>query len=197
MFEKQNTPYRHVNGADVRMALTGAAPFNAVVYLTLGQRLSDLLNDQRHFIPVRLENGQAMIAAKSQIVSITEIDSLADTDAEADADSGADSGAAAPAKAKARPAPRRGFDPYAVLRVAPDADLDAVRAAYKARMKAVHPDTVAGLGLDDDLARAALLAAQKVNFAYRKIMRERSADGAEDAGPDTIKDMKKDRQATG
>ena len=193
MFDKQNNTYRHVNCADVRMALTGAAPFNAVVYLTLGQRLSDLLNDQRHFIPVRLENGETMIAAKSQIVSITEIDSLAD----ADTDSGADAGAATPAKAKDRPAPRRGFNPYAVLRISPDADLDVVRAAYKARMKAVHPDTVASLGLDDDLARAALLAAQKVNFAYKKIMRERAADGAEDAAVDIRPGSQAGMQATG
>lgn len=171
MFDKQNNTYRHVNCADVRVTLTGREPFNAVVYLTIGQRLSDLLNDGRHFIPVRLENGETMIAAKSQIASITEIDSVA--------------GAPDVAPAKDRAAARRGFDPYAVLRISPDADLDAVRAAYKARMKAVHPDTVAGLGLDDDLARAALLAAQKVNFAYKKIMRERAAaDPAEDTPAD-------------
>ena len=43
-------------------------------------------------------------------------------------------------------------------------------------MKAVHPDTIASLDLDDDLARAALLAAQKVNYAYKKIMRERAVE---------------------
>lgn len=189
MFDKQNNTYRHVNCADVRMVLTGDAPFNAVVYLTLGQRLSDLLNDQRHFIPVRLENGETMIAAKSQIISITEIDSLADRDIDADA--------ATLVKAKDRSATRRGFNPYAVLRISPDADLDAVRAAYKARMKAVHPDTVASLGLDDDLARAALLAAQKVNFAYKKIMRERAADGAEDAAMDIKPGSQAGMQAAG
>lgn len=182
MFDKQNHTFRHVNCADVRVAMTGREPFNAVVYLTLGQRLSDLLNDARHFIPVRLESGETMIAAKSQIVSITEIESVAEA------------GAPDVAPAKNRAAPRREFDPYAVLRISPDADLDAVRAAYKTRMKAVHPDTVAGLGLDDDLARAALLAAQKVNFAYKKIMRER-AEAAPDAA--AAQEATVDMQAAG
>lgn len=173
MFDKQSNAYRHVNSADVRMTIAGREPLNAVVYVNLGQRLSDLLNDQRAFIPVRLENGDTMVVAKSQIVSIAEIDSIAD--------SNADGVIKIDSAAKTRPSNRKGFDAYAVLRVAPDAELDDIRKAYKERMKAVHPDTVASLGLDDDLARAALLAAQKVNYAYKKIMRERSEENAENA----------------
>lgn len=168
MFDKHNASFRHVNSADVRLTLAGQEPFNGVVYLFLGQRLSDLLNDQRAFIPVRLESGETMVVAKNQIASITEIQSVASEDD--------DNIALAPQKPE-----RKGFDPYAVLRVSPEADLDAVRAAYKARIKAVHPDTVAALGLDDDLSRAALLAAQKVNYAYKKIMRERAGETAEAA----------------
>lgn len=171
MFDKQSAAFRHVNCADVRLTLSGKEPFNAVVYIRLGQRLLDLLNDDRNFIPVRLENGENMIVAKSQISAMAEIDSM--TDASSDELAEVDA-------AKARMAARKGFDPYAVLRISPDADLNSIRKAYKARMKAVHPDTVASLGLDDDLARAALLAAQKVNYAYKKIMRERSEDNADD-----------------
>lgn len=36
----------------------------------------------------------------------------------------------------------REWDPYAVLRVARGADAAAIRAAYKARMRALHPDRV-------------------------------------------------------
>lgn len=171
MFDKQSAAFRHVNCADVRLTLSGKEPFNAVVYIRLGQRLSDLLNDDRNFIPVRLENGENMMVAKSQINSITEIESVSDT--------GSDELAEVDA-ARASRAARKGFDPYAVLRISPEADLNDVRKAYKARMKAVHPDTVASLGLDDDLARAALLAAQKVNYAYKKIMRERSEENTDD-----------------
>lgn len=166
MFDKSSAAFRHVNNADVRLTLAGQPPVNGVVYLALGQRLSDLLNDQRAFIPIRLETGETMIVSKSRIASIAETQSVA-----ADAD---DDTALAPQSSE-----RKAFDPYAVLRIPRDADLDTVRAAYKTRIKAVHPDTVAALGLDDDISRAALLAAQKVNYAYKKIMRERSEDAAE------------------
>ena len=173
MFDKGNSAYRHKNGADVRVRLMGEDPFNAVAYLSIGQRLTDLLNDDRAFIPMRRENGDMLIIAKSQIASIAEIEATVDAED--------DMGIALPAKAaRSRRAGRKGFDAYAVLRVSPDAPLETVRAAYKTRIKAVHPDSVAALDLDDDLAKAALLAAQKVNFAYRKIMRERGASVAED-----------------
>lgn len=49
-----------------------------------------------------------------------------------------------------------GFDPYAVLGVAPDADDIAIQLAYKARIRAVHPD-VAGT--------TSLAAAKQLNVA--------------------------------
>lgn len=166
MFDKSSAAFRHVNSADVRLTIAGQPPVAGVVYLAFGQRLSDLLNDQRAFIPVRLETGETMIVAKNQIASIAETQGVVEP---TDQDN----------SVPPRPSQRKGFDPYAVLRIPRDADLDAVRAAYKTRIKAVHPDTVAALDLDDDLSRAALLAAQKVNYAYKKIMRERSEDAVE------------------
>jgi len=166
MYAKGSREFRHKNCADVRLDLIGGDPVNAVVYLAIGQRLTDLLNDERGFIPIRKENGETMIIAKSQIASITEQEAVQENS------SGAD-------PSDAPRMPRKAFDPYAMLRVAPDASLDDIRAAYKARIKAVHPDTIAALDLDDDIAKAALLSAQKVNYAYQKIIREREA--AEDA----------------
>jgi hypothetical protein len=71
---------------------------------------------------------------------------------------------------------RRGkkrFDPYEILRIAKDAGPEDIRKAYHARMKQVHPDTIAALDLDEDLARAAKVSAQRVNRAYQILMRER------------------------
>ena len=175
MFDKNNASYRHKNGADVRVRLTGEEPFNAVAYLSIGQRLTDLLNDERAFIPMRRENGDMLIIAKSQIASIVEAEAAVNPE---------ETQTALPEKTAQprRAAGRKGFDAYAVLRVAPDSPIEAIRAAYKARIKAVHPDAIAALDLDDDLAKAALLSAQKVNFAYRKIMRERGASETEEDG---------------
>jgi hypothetical protein len=168
MLNHSNNNFRHVNSADVRICLTGEKPFDGVVFLTIGQRLSDLVNDDRAFIPVRRENGETVIIAKSNINSISERIAIKE-----DGD-GADEQDLSTAKSA------RSFDPYAVLRIAPHADLDDIRAAYKKRMKAVHPDAIAALELDEDLSRAALLVAQKVNYAYQKILRERQAGAKTD-----------------
>ena len=76
---------------------------------------------------------------------------------------------------------RKKFDPYAVLKLDHSATVNEIRAAYKSRIKAVHPDTIAALGLDEDLADAALKKTQKLNYAYRKIMRERGRTAREGA----------------
>lgn len=161
MFDKTSGAFRHKNETEVRLQLTGAPPLNAIVYHVNGERLSDLLNDPRRFLPVKLEDGQVMIINKDQIVSL-----LLNDQARAKPDNISDEDPAAMDRA---------FNPYEMLRVREDASTEEIRAAYKARIKSVHPDKVASLGLDEDLAKAALLTTQKVNYAYRKIMRARGA----------------------
>lgn len=170
-FESKNRTFRHRNEIDVSLRMMSAdKPVNATVFASLGERASDLLNDSRAFIPVRLHSGETMIIAKSQIAAITE--SIENDDEEQKSRiHGEDFSSDADAPEK----PAASFDAYAMLKVAPDAGADEIRAAYKARIKAVHPDTMASLGLDEEIAKAALLATQKVNYAYQKIMRERGA----------------------
>jgi len=184
---------RHKNAVRVRLTLTGEAPIEAAVFLKIEERLIDLLNDQRAFIPVRREDGTTMIVAKSNIVSVIEAPIEAPPaetkasgkespeknkpGAEAGADSsarpGGEDGAKKP-EAGERARPRRIFDPYEILRVDRTASNEEIKRAYKARIKAVHPDAIAALDLDEDLARAAVLSTQKVNQAYDRIMRERA-----------------------
>lgn len=152
MFDKASGAFRHKNEAPVQLQLAGADPVEAFIFHVNGERLTDLLNDPRAFIPIRMTNGEVMIVAKSQIASIIETEHRDHDDV--------------------KPAPRS-FDPYETLRISPSASTDELRAAFKARIKAVHPDTVASLGLDEDLAKAASQATQKIIYAYRKIMRER------------------------
>lgn len=176
VFDSKQRTYRHRNEMRVLLRFAGdAAPVEATLFASLGERASDLLNDSRAFIPVRLASGETMIVAKSQIASITE--GKAQTGAagaEEDLKSkiyGEDFSATAKPEEKAF----RSFDAYATLRVSPASSNEEIRAAYKARIKAVHPDALASLGLDEELSKAAVLATQKVNYAYNKIMREREA----------------------
>jgi len=163
MFDKAG-PIRHTNEFDVSLTLQGQDAYHASVFLKLGERLIDLLNDARAFIPVRGPDGVRMIA-KSSIISILE-----KTPEEKKEKEKSESGANSNNDAK------RHFDPYKALRVDPSASTQEIKRAYKERIKAVHPDTIAALDLDEDLTRAAILAAQKVNHAYKIIMKERDAE---------------------
>ena len=201
MFEK-NATARHKNEHRVIVTLTGQEPFEAFVFLKINERLIDLLNDQRMFIPIKRADGATLIASKQNIVSIIEKPdeeaplasepAIAQPEATAAAsDEPAENAGPAPDDDKAgaakeepnREAPsaeefarrikksRRQFDPYDILRVARDAGPEEIRKAYHARMKQVHPDAIAALDLDEDLARAANISAQRVNRAYRVLMR--------------------------
>ncbi len=158
MFDKTSGGFRHKNERPVRLLLVGGEPINATIFHVNGERLTDLLNDPRSFIPVRTDDAGIMIVAKTQIVSILELESETIND-------------------DAGPSKRTGpsFDAYAMLRIDKNASHDEIRAAYKARIKSIHPDSIASLGLDEELGKAALLATQKLNYAYRKILRERGS----------------------
>lgn len=218
MFEKTGSA-RYKKEVKVTVTLTGQKPFAASVFLMIDERLIDLLNDLRAFIPMRKTNGSVAIVAKANIVSIIEAGAEMDeapifdptmalpegeeaARARQEAKEQAEAEAAYKkaeeqfAKARAKPAEepkeeskekprvRRTYDPYEVLRVARDASTAEIRRAYKARMKAVHPDAIAALDLDEDLERAALLTAQKVNHAYQQLMKERKAAAKADAESD-------------
>lgn len=227
MFDKGGV-HRSKNPVEVTISLTDGELFDASVFLRVDERLIDLLNDPRAFIPVKREDGPAVILAKTSIVSIVErvsaaghqfgedhpdasdepheffLESPADERSEetsasqrppsaddirtrlkdegdadeTDGDFAGPIGSGGPdegrtgANGKAQ-RPRRAFDPYRTLRVSRNATDAEVRRAYKARIKAVHPDTFSGLEVDDELSRAAILATQKVNTAYNRIMRQR------------------------
>ncbi|MGE0408476.1 MAG: J domain-containing protein, partial [Amphiplicatus sp.] len=185
MFDKSGA-YRFKKPTPVAVSLAGAAPFDAAVFLHVEERLIDLLNDQRAFIPARRADGSMMFLAKTSIVSIVEkaVEPEPDRTEKPAEDAETPRQEEAPkSERKERPDAarrfRRAYDPYEILRIAADASIEEIRKAYKARIKAVHPDTIAALDLDDDIERAAILAAQKVNHAYQKILKDRKATKAD------------------
>ncbi len=186
MYNQRSAKIRQKEPVEVSIRAAGEDAFDAVVYIAIGHRLADLLNDERSFIPVRRDDGELMMLAKSQIASIVEKDAADPVgedapDEKIGADTAFDNEQAGDDLNPEKSAARK-FDPYALLKIDPAASVDEIRAAYKARIKLVHPDSVAALGLDDDLAQAALRATQKLNYAYQKIMRERGNACGQSAG---------------
>lgn len=168
-FDSKQRTFRHRNEISIMLVMSNSdKPVAATVFASLGERASDLLNDSRAFIPVRLGSGETIIVAKTQIASIMENEAACEDPAKSKL-----YGEDFSSEPKLQDKP---FDAYATLRVTPAATNDEIRMAYKARMKAVHPDRLASLDLDEEISKAALLATQKVNYAYQKIMRDRSAN---------------------
>ena len=130
----------------VRLCLTDGREVEGELWCAQGERLADVLNDDRGFLPIGA--GEAVRCIAKSVI--------------------------ATAEPVGNP-PREASDPYAVLRVEPTASEPEVRAAWMARMKASHPDRLAGLGMDEAVIHAARRACQRINAAYDEVTRSRRA----------------------
>ncbi|SIO31450.1 DnaJ like chaperone protein [Rhodovulum sp. ES.010] len=66
-------------------------------------------------------------------------------------------------------------DPYAVLGVAPDADLEQIRKAWRAEVRESHPDRMAARGVPEEAVKLAEKRLIAVNAAWEAILSERRA----------------------
>ena len=66
-------------------------------------------------------------------------------------------------------------DPYAVLGVPPDADLTAIRDAWRAEVRATHPDRMIARGVPEEAVRLAERRMQAINRAWDEIRAARKA----------------------
>ncbi len=131
----------------VRFCLNAGENVEGDVFLARGERLTDLLNDERNFVPIDVGNGRVDMVAKAAIASVHSL------------------GEAQPVSG----------DPYQLLRVNPEASDEEVRAAWMKRLKSCHPDRLAALNLDQEILNAARSVSQQINAAYDQIMQSRRA----------------------
>lgn len=125
------------------------------------QRLSDLMNDDRIFLPFEHMDGSIMIVRKQSMRRLSPLDKIvANVDSE---------------------------DPHqmlGVLRTATDAEL---REAFHRRVQENHPDRLASLALPPEFMRFAQERMARINAAYATIKRARTeakaaANGHGDGG---------------
>ena len=145
MFEKTHTR-RSKSELMVRLCLTSGEAVEGDLFVAQGERLAEVLNDERAFLPLRIGDAVEVIA-KTQIARASAIGE----------------------------APREATDPYAVLRLPRTASDEELRAAWMNGLKACHPDRLAALDLAPEVVNAARRAAQRVNGAYEAIRAERRA----------------------
>jgi len=109
-------------------------------------RLTDLLNDDRMFLPFEHPDGKFTSFKKTSFRAVTPVQP--------------------PDKDYA------GNDPYRILNVARDARLDDIKQAYREMSAANHPDRMHGDGGSADDIEAATQRMTRINAAYHKILQE-------------------------
>lgn len=79
------------------------------------------------------------------------------------------------ARMRARHTPDAAPDPYAVLGIPPDADMEAIRTAWRAEVRATHPDRMLARGVPEEAVKLAEARMAAVNAAWDSIRTERGA----------------------
>lgn len=133
----------------VRICLNDGGTVEGDVFTLPGQRIQDLFNDDRTFIPVE-EGGAVTMIAKTAIARATAVGESRPVDG----------------------------DPYKILRIEATATNAEIREAWMNRLKAAHPDRLAALNLDPEILAAARHASQRINAAYDQIVRSRNKKAA-------------------
>ena len=118
------------------------------------QRLSDLLNDHRQFLPLQVTDGPIVHLHKSKIAKVTQMTQESETE--------------------------ESFDPYEVLGVSPAASDEKLKEAYHSLCSAYHPDKLQGLGLPSDFSEIANSRIVRIIDAYRRITAARQDTNGED-----------------
>lgn len=140
----------------VELELDTGTIMNGYLFLGQTQRLSDLMNDDRTFLPFEDMDGGITIFTKGMARRVKPVEK-AQTAAAGD-----------------------GADPYTVLGVARDATELQVREAYHQKVQETHPDKLSNLGLSPDLIKFAHERMARINEAYNRAraMRRHASHGA-------------------
>jgi hypothetical protein len=138
------------NAVPVEITLSDGASLRAKVFLPMQGRISDLLNDERPFLPVESE-GEHLALAKTAIRQV---------------------------RFPSAQAPYRGKCPYSVLGLREGATIEEIKKAYHELCAANHPDRVKGAGLGQDFVEFATQNMVRINGAYAQLTKGASQQAA-------------------
>jgi DnaJ-domain-containing protein 1 len=122
------------------------------VFLSPQGRLSDLLNDERDFLPFERADGSFLALAKAQLRRV--------------------------APMAAGEEAYKGDDPHKILGVSPAASRDDIKKAYRDLTLIHHPDRVRGLGLTGEYLELATKNMMRINEAYERLMKGQASNAA-------------------
>ena len=122
------------------------------VFLSPQGRLSDLLNDERDFLPFERADGSFLALAKAQLRRVAPLASGEE--------------------------PYKGDDPHKILGVTTAASRDDIKKAYRDLTLIHHPDRVRGLGLTGEYLELATKNMMRINEAYERLMKGQASNAA-------------------
>ncbi|HXJ00649.1 MAG TPA: J domain-containing protein [Micropepsaceae bacterium] len=129
----------------VEISLNDGSRLVGKLFVSPQGRLSDVLNDDRQFLPVEGTDGTMFVLAKSAIKQVT--------------------------LPVAEIAAYRGSNPYLILGVQEGATLDELKKAYHHLCMANHPDRIKGLGLTSEFQELATKNMARINNAYAQALK--------------------------
>lgn len=141
----------------VNVLLTDGSTVRAKFFVAIQGRLSDLLNDDRKFLPVETSDGEIVAVAKSSIVRVS--------------------------MPSAEPKIYRGKNPYLILGVPDGAGPEEFKDAYHRLSMINHPDRIRGFGLSEDYQELATLNMARINGAYAEVVKKMQASKTANSGP--------------
>jgi hypothetical protein len=124
------------------------------IFVSPGNRVIDMLNDDRAFLPFETGDGSIEIYKKTAIRRISPMFAAEKITSS---------------------------DPYGILGVGRDVSDAEIHAAYRRAVATVHPDHVQSLGLPEEFVHLATRRAMAINSAYDRIKRERNGAAAASA----------------
>ena len=143
----------NANRIAVLLTLADNQVVTVSIRLPLSRRLADALNNDDVFLDAITPSGQQQFIAKSTIklvrsANVPRADQL-DTEG----------------RVPGTPA----FDPYAILKVAKDANPEEIKSAYHRMARLYHPDRIASYELPDEVKDYVRTMLVRINLAFEQI----------------------------
>ncbi len=128
---------------EVQVELDNGTRLLGFLFVNPTQRLSDLLNDQRSFLPMQTADGLIVQLAKSTIAKVVQLDQKAEAEAIT--------------------------DPYDILGVSPRVSDEKLKESYHALCNGYHPDKLVSVGVAPEFIDLANSRITRIIDAYRRV----------------------------
>jgi hypothetical protein len=136
----------------VEIQLTDGTSLFGKLFLSPQGRLSDLLNDERDFLPFERADGSFLAISKSQLRRVSPMAAAEES--------------------------YKGDDPFKILGIASTSSRDEIKKAYRDLTFVHHPDRIRGLGLSGEYLDIATRHMMRINEAYEQALKGRASDAA-------------------